>query len=142
MSSVLVIVIILISVFIRFIGFLLDIGTQSPSYQLEFHNYSLPTYIVFLSNLMLIFLLLRQLFSGKKLFNRPLFLENKIVRLICFIILTYGFLYESFYFFSLLKTNDLIYILGDFFFLTSTVLLIVILVKPNRIKNYNEYMEK
>jgi hypothetical protein len=138
-SSTIVIAIIIISVFIRFIGFIFDVGNQSLTYSpLNFLNYDLPTDIVFLSCFMIIMLLLRQIFLDIVFFERPRYINNKVIRLLFSLFVFYGLIYETCYFISQLKKNDTTYIIADFFCLFFTVLLMIILLKPNRQKSIIE----
>ena len=79
-------------------------------------------------------LLFRQMFMDNVIVERPKFFDNIAIRLLLSLLVLYGLIHETRYFFSQLKTNDTTYILADFFCLVFTALLIVLLVIPIRKK--------
>jgi len=112
--------------------FIFDVGTKQPGFNiLNIYNYDIPTFIIFLSCFLIILIFLRQVFFNIEIFERLKFVDLKIVRILLLLTIAYGLIFEIMYFKQLLGKADTASITADFFCLSFTLLLFIIVIHPN-----------
>ena len=132
--SVIVILLTAISVCIKTLLCLFDYFSQTPSSGLTIFNYLLPAILTLTIAITTIVHLSRQFFFNTRLVEIPNWANNKLIRGLMLLLISYAIIWQINYFYWLIQKKDVIVIMADALCIFCSLFLTIILVKPNRTK--------
>jgi len=130
--SVTVILLIVFSVCTKGLMIFFDYFTQTPLSTLTFFNYLLPALLTLTIAITAIIHFCRVLFFPRQLLEIPKWADNKISRGLLFSLVIYTIIWQTNYFFWLMKKRETIVIIADTICILCSIFITIILLKHHR----------